>query len=147
MQALVGAMSVTGFPDAPPVKCGPTFIDMLGGTHLLAGILMALRTRDATGRGTRVEVAMLDAAVAAMLSYLAPYYEFGAEISRSAIREATHPDRGPVKVLGNPIHLDGEPQPDLAPAPGLGADTDAVFRELLGMDPEEVARLREAGVV
>jgi len=76
-----------------------------------------------------------------------PYYEFGAEISRSAIREATHPDRGPVKVLGNPIHLDGETQPDLAPAPGLGADTDAVFRELLGMDPEEVARLREAGVV
>jgi len=51
IQALVGAMSITGYPDLPPVKCGPTFIDMLGATHLLAGILLALRAREQTGRG------------------------------------------------------------------------------------------------
>ena len=63
IQALVGAMSITGYPDMPPVKCGPTFIDMLGATHLFAGILLALREREHSGRGQRVEVAMFDAAV------------------------------------------------------------------------------------
>jgi len=86
IQALVGAMSITGYPDLPPVKCGPTFIDMLGATHLYAGVLLALRERERTGRGQRVEVAMFDAAVPALLSYLAPFYELNREISRSGNR-------------------------------------------------------------
>jgi CoA:oxalate CoA-transferase len=86
IQALVGAMAITGYPDLPPVKCGPTFIDMLGATHLFAGILLALRERERTGHGTRVEVAMFDAAVPALLSYLAPFYELNREITRSGNR-------------------------------------------------------------
>lgn len=86
IQALVGAMSITGFPDQPPVKCGPTFIDMLGATHLFAGILLALRERERTGLGQRVEVAMFDAAVPTLLSYLAPFYELQREMSRSGNR-------------------------------------------------------------
>lgn len=86
IQALVGAMAITGYPDMPPVKCGPTFIDMLGATHLFAGILLALREREQTGRGQRVEVAMFDAAVPALLSYLAPFYELNREITRSGNR-------------------------------------------------------------
>jgi len=86
IQALVGAMSITGYPDQPPVKCGPTFIDMLGATHLCAGILLALRSREQTGCGQRVEVAMFDAAVPALLSYLAPFYELQREITRSGNR-------------------------------------------------------------
>ncbi|HVM98050.1 MAG TPA: CoA transferase [Candidatus Acidoferrales bacterium] len=86
IQALVGAMSITGYPDMPPVKCGPTFIDMLGAAHLFAAILLALRQREATGYGQYVEVAMFDAAVPALLSYLAPFYELNQEISRSGNR-------------------------------------------------------------
>lgn len=86
IQALVGAMSITGYPDMPPVKCGPTFIDMLGATHLFGGILLALRERDQSGRGKHVEVAMFDAAVPPLLSYLAPFYELNIEISRSGNR-------------------------------------------------------------
>jgi CoA:oxalate CoA-transferase len=86
IQALVGVMSITGYPDMPPVKCGPTFIDMLGATHLFAGILLALREREQTGRGQRVEVAMFDASVPALLSYLAPFYELNREITRSGNR-------------------------------------------------------------
>jgi crotonobetainyl-CoA:carnitine CoA-transferase CaiB-like acyl-CoA transferase len=86
IQALVGAMAITGYPDMPPVKCGPTFIDMLGATHLLVGILLALREREQTGLGKRVEVAMFDAAVPALLSYLAPFYELNREITRSGNR-------------------------------------------------------------
>jgi crotonobetainyl-CoA:carnitine CoA-transferase CaiB-like acyl-CoA transferase len=86
IQALVGAMSITGYPDQPPVKCGPTFIDMLGAVHLFAGILLALRERERSGGGQRVEVAMFDAAVPALLSYLAPFYELEREMSRSGNR-------------------------------------------------------------
>lgn len=86
IQALVGAMSITGYPDQPPVKCGPTFIDMLGATHLFGGILLALRERERTGVGQRVEVAMFDAAVPALLSYLAPFYELQREMTRSGNR-------------------------------------------------------------
>src|SRR5262245_36452341 len=56
IQALVGAMSITGYPDQPPVKSGATFIDILGATHLFGGILLALRERERSGRGQRVEV-------------------------------------------------------------------------------------------
>ena len=86
IQALAGVMSITGYPDAPPVKCGPTFIDMLGAAHLFGGILLALRQRDRTGRGQKVEVAMFDATVPALLSYLAPYYELQREVTRSGNR-------------------------------------------------------------
>jgi len=86
IQALTGAMSITGYPDQPPVKCGPTFIDMLGAAHLFAGILLALRERDRSGRGQRVEVAMFDATVPALLSYLAPFYELNLEVTRSGNR-------------------------------------------------------------
>ncbi len=86
IQALVGAMSINGYPDRPPVKCGPTFIDMLGATHLFGGILLALRQREQSGKGSRVEVAMFDAAVPSLLSYLAPFYELNQEITRSGNR-------------------------------------------------------------
>ena len=86
IQALVGAMTITGYPDQPPVKCGPTFIDILGATHLYAGILLALRERERTGVGQRVEVAMFDAAVPSLLSYLAPFYKLQREMSRSGNR-------------------------------------------------------------
>ena len=33
------------------------------------------------------------------------------------------------------------------PAPGLGADTDAVLREVLGLADAEIARLRECGAL
>ncbi len=86
IQAMVGAMAITGWPDAPPVKCGPTFIDMLGAVHLFGGILLALRERDTTDLGRRVEVAMFDAAIPSLMSYLAPFYELGKEVSRSGNR-------------------------------------------------------------
>lgn len=86
IQAMVGAMSITGYPDAPPVKCGPTFIDILGAVHLFGGILLALGERERTGRGRAVEVAMFDAAIPSLLSYLAPFYELDREIGRSGNR-------------------------------------------------------------
>src|SRR3984893_18193406 len=58
IQAASGIMSVTGFPDGPPVKAGPTLVDFMGGIPLYAGILTALYDRDRSGTGRLVEVAM-----------------------------------------------------------------------------------------
>ncbi len=71
IQASSGFISITGFPDAK-VKTSATFIDMGTGSHLVSGILAALLQRAKTGRGQKVEVAMLDVAIPALTSASAP---------------------------------------------------------------------------
>lgn len=68
IQALTGLMSVTGFPDGSPVKCGAAITDFMGGSHLFGGIMAALHARNATGRGDFVQVAMQDVAHHALAS-------------------------------------------------------------------------------
>jgi len=88
VQAISGHMSVTGFPDQPPVKAGATLCDMLGSTHLFAAILLALRDRDRTGRGRAVEVPMLDATFPALMAYASPYLETGVDPGRTGNRHS-----------------------------------------------------------
>ena len=57
-----------------------------------------------------------------------------------------HPGHGEVEMLGFPIKFSEAPCRIRRPAPDLGADTDAVLREL-GYSPENIAHLREAGIV
>jgi len=71
IQASSGFISITGFPDRG-VKTSATFIDMGTGSHLTSGILAALLDRGKTGKGQKVEVAMLDVAIPALTSILAP---------------------------------------------------------------------------
>jgi len=71
IQAASGFISITGFPERG-VKTSATFIDMGTGSHLVSGILAALIHRGKTGKGQRVEVAMLDVAIPALTSILAP---------------------------------------------------------------------------
>jgi CoA:oxalate CoA-transferase len=71
IQASSGFISVTGFPERG-VKTSATFIDMGTGSHLTSGILAALIHRGKTGKGQKVEVAMLDVAIPALTSVLAP---------------------------------------------------------------------------
>jgi crotonobetainyl-CoA:carnitine CoA-transferase CaiB-like acyl-CoA transferase len=66
---------------------------------------------------------------------------------RAVIREVEHPARGRVKVIGNPIKLAGETEPEPTPAPAIGQHTAEVLRERLGMSDAEIARLRAAGVL
>ena len=66
VQAASGFISVTGFADGPGTRTPATFIDMGTGSHLVSGILAALLQRGRTGRGQKVEVAMLDMSLASM---------------------------------------------------------------------------------
>ena len=80
VQAMSGVMSVTGFPDCPPVKAGPALCDFFGGTHLYAGVMTALFERERTGLGRLVEVSMQEAVYASLSSNLGLHYGSGGDI-------------------------------------------------------------------
>lgn len=70
LQAESGLMSLTGFEGGEPVRMGVAVVDVLSALYGLAAVLAALRRRDATGKGSRVEVSMVDAGTS-FLSYAA----------------------------------------------------------------------------
>ena len=86
IQAISGVMSITGFPDRPPVKAGPAIADFNGGVHLFAGALAALYRRERTGRGDYVEVAMFDAMFPTLMSNLGLYLAERKVVPRTANR-------------------------------------------------------------
>lgn len=63
-EAMSGHMDLTGFPDGPPVKTGPSIGDTFTGLMTYAGILMALLHRMKTGEGQYIDVAMCDSLLA-----------------------------------------------------------------------------------
>jgi len=74
IQASSGAMSVTGYPDGPPLRSGSSFIDFLSGVHLYAGIITALFERTRTGIGRLVEVSMQETAYPTLASNIGLVY-------------------------------------------------------------------------
>lgn len=71
IQARTAIMSTTGFEDGPPVRTGPSVVDFMAGTHLVAGVLAALYQRTHTGRGQHVEVSLQDAIIPSLTSNIA----------------------------------------------------------------------------
>lgn len=63
LQAMSGLAAHTGSADGPPVPVGSVVIDHHAATLYVMGILAALFERERTGRGGRVEVNLLQAAI------------------------------------------------------------------------------------
>jgi formyl-CoA transferase/CoA:oxalate CoA-transferase len=63
LQAFSGLMSVTGESGGEPVRLGSSPVDMGAGMWLAIGVLGALRERERTGVGTRLDVSLLGAAL------------------------------------------------------------------------------------
>jgi len=257
VQAMSGLMSVTGFPEGPPTKCGPAMADFMGGLTLLAGILAALYQREHTQKGQFVESSMHEAVLPTLTSQLEGYFRtegqapertgnrhgglsqcpynvyeaqdgyvaiicvnndhwqslcsiigredlpkddrysnnlkrcahidyidaqinkwtrmktrfeihkilFDAHVpcapvmklaevmndphhlERGMLLDIEHPQKGPVRVFGNPIRLSENRDMKPKAAPLLGEDNDAVFQELLGLGPEQIKVLKEQKVI
>ena len=257
VQAMSGVMSITGFPDRPPVKAGPALCDFFGGVHLYGAVATALYERERTGVGRRVEVAMLDAVYPSLGSSLGLHFDTQGEVPprtgnrhaglaeapynvypaadgyiailcvsethwRSLLRtmarddlgddprfgslasrvenievvDATisawtgtrakqkmfealmanrvpcapvrnlsevvndphlhargmlhwqdHPQLGRIVVQHSPLRFAGDPQRPLEPSRPLGADTEDVLEERLGLAPEQVKALAARGIV
>jgi crotonobetainyl-CoA:carnitine CoA-transferase CaiB-like acyl-CoA transferase len=68
VQARAGWMAVTGDPAGDPTKVGVAVVDVLTGQNAAVAVLAALRERDGSGRGQRVEVALFDTALAGLIN-------------------------------------------------------------------------------
>ena len=77
VQAVAGVMSITGYPDRPPVKAGPALCDFFAGVHLYGGIMTALYEREKTGKGRIVEVSMQESVYPSLSSNLGMYHGSG----------------------------------------------------------------------
>ena len=254
VQAMGGAMSVTGEPGGTPVRLGLPMGDLAAGMHAATGILAALHARSLTGRGRHVEISMLDGMVA-LLSYMGAHYlntgdvpgpqgsghqvnvpyqafatkagwiviaifgerywketcdvlgipEIAADpryrssearsgrraellgiirpilltrtadewladllalrvpcgpintidrvlndpvvLARHMVVETQHPVYGRARAPGNPIKVDGIRDGAATPAPMPGEHTEAVLRELLGLDAGAIDNLKREGVI
>jgi crotonobetainyl-CoA:carnitine CoA-transferase CaiB-like acyl-CoA transferase len=62
IQARAGIMGITGFPEpeGEPTKVGVAIADIVCGLYAATAILAALRRRDATGEGARIEVPLFE---------------------------------------------------------------------------------------
>lgn len=65
-QAMGGIMSLTGPEGGGPTRTGSAIGDLIGGLNLTIGILAALNGRSITGKGQRVDVALVDGIVSAL---------------------------------------------------------------------------------
>ncbi len=73
VQALTGAMWLTGRSSDPPFLMGPAVTDQYTGLHLVVGILAALQHRNRTGQGQRMDVDLLSCALALQQQELTVY--------------------------------------------------------------------------
>ena len=82
-QAMSGFMATTGAPDGEPMRAAPPISDLVAGLYCAFGVVNALRARDLTGKGQRVEAAMVNGMVS-LLAYLASeYFSSGREPVRT----------------------------------------------------------------
>src|SRR4051812_7751216 len=68
LQAMGGLMAVTGEPGGRPLKAGTAVVDLVCGLLAANGIQAALVQRAQTGKGSHVEVSLMDSALTCLLN-------------------------------------------------------------------------------
>jgi formyl-CoA transferase len=96
VQALGGLMSITGPPDGEPTKVGVALVDVLTGKDAVIGILAALRERETSGRGQRVEVNLLSSLLGSLVNQTSAFLTTGTSPGRMGNR---HPSIAPYETL------------------------------------------------
>jgi len=75
IQAMAGYMELTGNADGPPTLSGVPLIDLKAGDEVYANVMLALAERAETGKGSRIDVSMLQAAASWLITTL-PLLDF-----------------------------------------------------------------------
>lgn len=96
VQAVGGLMSITGSSDGEPQKVGVALVDVICGLFAGVGILAALRHRERTGEGQRVEVDLLSSLLAALVNQGSAYTLAGEVATRMG---NAHPSIAPYELL------------------------------------------------
>ena len=93
IQASSGIMAMTGTKDVHPIKFGAPAIDYATGMSGAFALASALFQRERTGRGQRIDMAMLDVAMILMSSHLTGYL-------RNGVHPTPHGNRHPHATNG-----------------------------------------------
>lgn len=170
VQCEAGLLSVTGGPEAP-AKAGISVADIAAGMYAFTGILTALYERERTGRGTSVDVSMLEA-LGEWMSQPVNFTVYGGHpAQRTGARHASISPYGPYTTGGGGqvfigIQNDREwavfcqrilDRPELIADERFGTNPDRVAHDaeltviieatLAGVAPDELTgRLDEAGI-
>jgi crotonobetainyl-CoA:carnitine CoA-transferase CaiB-like acyl-CoA transferase len=86
IQATSGIMAMTGTPEVNPVKFGSPAVDYATGMTGAFALTAALYQRERTGKGQRIDMAMLDVALILMSSHLTGYLRNGVHPSPNGNR-------------------------------------------------------------
>jgi CoA:oxalate CoA-transferase len=105
IQATSGIMAVTGEPDRDPTLIGESIADVAAGLFGSWSILAALHERSRTGRGRRIDLAMLDAMIALQPLVVARYVATGQAPGRVGNRHALSAPFGVFRTADGPIVL------------------------------------------
>jgi crotonobetainyl-CoA:carnitine CoA-transferase CaiB-like acyl-CoA transferase len=96
IQGEAGLMSITGFPDGPPVRVGASIADVSAGMTAFQGILLALLRRATTGEGGRVDVSLFESLLPPMAYHASTYLLAGKVPGRLGNR---HPSLAPYETF------------------------------------------------
>ncbi|MBU9583543.1 CaiB/BaiF CoA transferase family protein [Burkholderia multivorans] len=92
VQAMAGLMSVNGEAGGAPLRVGVPIVDLVTGLNAALGVLMALRERDASGRGQFVETTLFDCALSILHPHTPNFFHSG----RAPVRTGNaHPNITP----------------------------------------------------
>ncbi|MGH2588633.1 MAG: CaiB/BaiF CoA transferase family protein [Dehalococcoidia bacterium] len=114
VQGMAGIMSIIGEVDGEPMKVGVAIVDVTAGLNTVNGILAALYARKETGRGQRVDVSLLESALAWLVNVGQNYLVSGTAPKRYG---NAHPNVVPYQVF----HAQDRPL-------ALGVGNDRQFR-------------------
>jgi formyl-CoA transferase len=122
-----GLRHVTGYPDRPPVRVGISLGDAVASLYGVIGALMALKQREASGKGQVVDVALYEAVFSLMESMVPEfdYYDF--------VRERTGSSLPGIAPSNSYLTKDGK-------YVVIGANGDSIFkRMMLAIDRKDLA--------
>jgi len=85
-QGYAGLLSLNGEPEMPPVRVTVPMVDTMTSLTVCTGALAALRVREQTGQGQRIDVSLLDVLIHAMASGLGAYHLTGEVTPRTGNR-------------------------------------------------------------
>jgi len=91
-----GIVDLTGEADRQPVKVGASIADIVAGMNAYQGILLALLARQRTGKGQRVDIALLDGMISTLTYQAMIYFATGTSPKRMGTR---HPSIVPYETF------------------------------------------------
>ncbi len=104
-QAMSGLMWNTGEPDRKPSRVGASPIDVATGMYTAFAAMAALRHRDSTGEGQRVETSLFDTAAAFMGYWYTHYSRTGEQPGRQGDSWGGYAPVGIFETADDPVYL------------------------------------------